>query len=115
MNKKWLYIITRKDLSPSQIAVQSIHAAFELGRHSSPNETHPSVVLMKVKNELELIGLKDYLNCVGLNFKEFVEPFYNNSITSISVEPITMEQRTIFKRLKLMRDSDFSLPEVINE
>jgi len=108
MNKKWLYVFTRKDLSASQIAVQSIHSAYEMGRFFKEGERHPSVVLIKLKNEKELLKLENYLKKIDLNFKSFVEPYYNHSLTSISVEPISSEQRHLFKKYQLMKDSDFN-------
>lgn len=106
-NKKWLYVFTRKDLTPSQIAVQSIHSSFEMGRHYCPSQEHPSVVLIKLKNEDELIKLENFLINNELKFKSFKEPYYGNKITSISLEPIHEEARQLFKKFKLMRDSDF--------
>ena len=107
LNKKYLYVITRKDLTPSQIAVQSIHAAFEMGRNFCLKENHPSVVLIKAANEDELYKVKHFLSNSGLNFKTFIEPYYNNSLTSIAVEPVCEDQRTIFKKFKLFRNKDF--------
>jgi hypothetical protein len=106
-NKKWLYVFTRKDLTPSQIAVQSIHSAFEMGRHFANDEEHPSVVLIKLKNENELKKVKLFLSDRNLCFKEFIEPYYKNTITSICVEPITQDFREVFKKFQLMRDKDF--------
>ena len=106
-NKKWLYIFTRKDLSPSQIAVQSIHSAFEMGRHYN-NGDHPSVVLIKVKNERELVKINFFLKENSFNFKSFNEPYYQNSLTSICLEPIEEDKRSIFKKFQLMNDLDFS-------
>lgn len=108
MNKKFLYVITRKDLTPCQIAVQSIHAAYEVGRYSCSKEYHPSVVFLKAKNEEELHEIKSFLNIVSLDFKEFIEPYYNNSLTAIALSPIDENQRDSLRQFKLFRNEDFT-------
>jgi hypothetical protein len=107
MSKKWMYIFVRKDLSSAQIAVQSIHSAFEMGREYDPSLTHPSVVLIKVNNEQELSDVEEYLKFLKINFKKFHEPYYENSLTSICVQPIDNENRSLFKKFKLIQDQDF--------
>jgi len=107
MSKKYLYIFTRKDLSPSQIAVQSIHSAYEMGRNSCSKEQHPSVVLLEAKNEERLNMCKEYIESLGLTYKEFREPYYGNSLTSIAVEPITDEDRQMFEKFRLLSNKSF--------
>jgi hypothetical protein len=109
MNKKYLYIITRKDLTPCQITVQSIHVAYEVGRYSCKKECHPSVVFLKANNENELNEIKDFLGMISLGFKEFVEPYYNNSLTAIALSPIEENQRDLLRQFKLFRNEDFKL------
>lgn len=103
----YLYIFTRKDLSASQITVQSIHSAFEIGRHSSRMASHPRVVLIRAKNEEELRKQLSYIKSIGFPVKEFIEPYYNNSLTSFSVYIDNANQRSFFKKFKLMRNEDF--------
>ena len=105
MNKTYIYVFTRKDLSASQIAVQSIHSAFELGREWEG--IHPSIVLLKVKNSNELNKVGDFLKQHDLIFKSFKEPYYDNTITSITVGPISEENKILFKKFKLLRNHDF--------
>lgn len=107
MTKKYLYVFTRKNLDPSQIAVQSIHSAFEMGRHFCKSEVHPSVVLIKAKDEMELEEYLNYIKSQSLNYKEFREPYYDNSLTSFTLEPITQDKRELLKRFKLFRNKDF--------
>ena len=107
MSKKFLYVFTRKDLTPCQIAVQSIHVAYEVGRHSCLKESHPSVVFLKAKNEEELNDIKDFLGLTSLKFKEFIEPYYNDSLTAIALAPIEDDQRDLLRRFKLFRNEDF--------
>ena len=107
MDKQYLYIITRKDLSASQVAVQSIHSAFEMGRFFCPDKTHPSVVLIKTENEQELEAVSKYLENANLNYKSFREPYYGNSLTSIALEPIGEDKRPLLKKFKLFRNKDF--------
>lgn len=105
--KKYLYVFTRKDLTASQIAVQSIHSAFEMGREYSSHLKHPSVVLIRMKNEKDLLNAEQYLKGQGLDYRAFIEPFYNHSLTSLSVSPVSNENRHLFKKFQLMKDTDF--------
>ena len=55
--KEYLYIIVRADLSPAQRAVQSVHASIEAIKNKALH-SHPSVIILAVKNELKLNLLK---------------------------------------------------------
>ena len=108
--KKYLYMFVREDLRPSQITVQSIHSAFELGKNiEKQNTEHPSVVLLKAKDEIELNIMMEKIVSLGLKITSFKEPYYNNSLTSFCVEPINESQRGLFKKYKLLRDHDFKI------
>lgn len=102
--KKYLYIFTRTDLKPSQIAVQSIHSAFELGKRYIGS--HPSIVLLNMRNSKDLEKLEHFLKEKNIDFESFYEPYYK-SLTSISVLPINEHQREIFKDFNLIKDNNF--------
>jgi hypothetical protein len=106
MDKKYLYIFTNKNLTASQIAVQSIHSAFELAR-TMTIENHPSVVLLRAKNQEELLKQKEFIESCGLKTKLFFEPFYNE-FTSFAVEPVSEEEKYLFKKFKLIQNTDFN-------
>lgn len=98
----YLYILTRKDLSIPQIAVQSCHAAIECAK-KYPTEHHPSVIICTVKHEQELIKQMAYLQNNNIAFLEFREPDRNNELTSICSEPIYGDDRKIFSKFQLFK------------
>jgi peptidyl-tRNA hydrolase len=80
-----LYVIVRKDLTTSQMAVQAGHAlaAYLLHSHFSrwKNET---LIYLGVKNLDQLERLKYKLDLEGIKFTEFREPDLNNESTAIA-------------------------------
>ena len=90
----FLYVFVRKDLRPSQVVVQSIHSAFDLGLKTEGGNS-PSVVLIGAKDEQELKKQLDFVGHTGLPFKEFIEPYYNNSLTSFAVGPVSSDQQVL--------------------
>ena len=69
-------MITRRDLSVEQRAVQSGHALIELGRKNliPAGIEHPSVIICEVKTELQLRNWFTRLDEAGLNYAHFCEP-----------------------------------------
>lgn len=90
-------------MSPSQIAVQSAHAAFEAASLSSPELDHPHFVLLGFRNEKELLKALDR---VQSEFK--VKPFYesdrNDELTAFATQPIFEDQRSFFRRYNCLSD-----------
>ena len=82
---KKLYVIVRKDLSTSQMAVQAGHALAAYLLHSHffrwQNET---LIYLGVKNLDQLERLKYKLDLEGIEFVEFREPDLNNEPTAIA-------------------------------
>ncbi len=103
VNKPYMYIAIRQDLSPSQQIVQSAHAAIEASKryHLSSN-IHPSVIVLRVKNEKALDKFKEYVHTTNLPHEEFREPARNNEITSVAVYPVYDEQRKLFRKYRLL-------------
>lgn len=93
---------------PTQILVQTAHAALEVGRCKLINEyeEHPSLIVCGVKNENELIAFKQKLIEKNVKFKEFYEPDLNNSLTAIATEATDSIQRKVFSQLPLIKLKD---------
>lgn len=80
-----LFVIVRKDLTPSQRAVQAGHALAEAllhGKFSSwRNET---LIYLGVKGLIQLENLKMKFEFEKIPYVEFREPDLNNEITAIT-------------------------------
>ena len=103
-NTPYIYIITRKDLTFPQKAVQSSHAAIEAANafYDPKVVDHPHLVLSELPSELHLLKLVDKLSLEGLRFIIWREPDLNE-ITAIATEPIFGAKRKLFKKLQLLR------------
>lgn len=87
-----MYVVTRRDLSPGQQAVQSCHALQEF------NVEHPSIVkewhensntlaLLSVAGERELEGLAQRAESKWVAVSRFREPDRDNELTAIVLGP----------------------------
>ena len=94
----------RKDLTPSQIAVQSCHAAIEATRNGliPPEIEHPNLVLIGSENLPALLQIRAKLRTLGIRFQEFVEPDIGNQITAIATAPLSGDIRKHFKKYQLL-------------
>jgi hypothetical protein len=98
--------LVRKDLSPSQIAVQAIHAAIEVARSTlSPDDEHPHVVLCGVNSEQQLFNAMNRLQGLGIEIKPFYEADLGDQLTAIAAGPIYGEDRRHFRRYQLLQSS----------
>jgi len=94
-----LYVIVRKDLNPSQRAVQAGHAVAEFLLYGPnfrwKNET---LIYLGVKGLRQLEHLKHKLDFNGIKYVEFREPDMNNETTAIATE----QYCSIFDKLNLI-------------
>lgn len=87
-----LYLITRKDLSFGQQAVQSAHALSEFSIKNSEIykewfEKSNYLAILAVENQYKLLDLIEKLILNNIIFSIFKEPDLNNQITAIAIEP----------------------------
>lgn len=100
----YMYVITRKDLSQPQRAVQAGHAIIEATRaYLTPDCEHPSIVLCGERDEGRLQRLYDTLTHHGVEFKAFYEPDIGHQLTAIATAPVSGNDRGIFKKLQLLK------------
>ena len=83
-----LYVIVRKDLTPSQSAVQAGHALAAYLLHGSflrrwQNET---LIYLGVKGLKQLENLKHKFKYDGIKYVEFKEPDLDNETTAIATD-----------------------------
>ena len=82
-----LYVIVRKDLSPSQSAVQAGHALAEYMLESSLKRWQNSTLIyLGVKGLKQLENLKMKLGFDDVKYVEFREPDLDNQTTAIATD-----------------------------
>lgn len=102
---EYMYVITRRDLSAPQRAVQAGHAAIEAARaYLKPDDEHPSLIICWERNESKLEKLRDKFKNDGIEFKEFYEPDRGNELTALACKPASGKAREAFKKLQLIRE-----------
>lgn len=106
MQIKKLVTVTRDNLSPSQQAVQSTHAAinfcFKQRNKASPwFEESQYLVMLAVKNTEELKLLIDKCELFNVAYEAFYEPDLNNELTAVCLEPGLITQKLV-KKIPLM-------------
>ncbi len=81
-----LYVLVRKDLSKSQMAIQAGHAAVEwvLRSPESHKWDNSTLVYLGVENKRHLHHRMTDLEENDKSFTEFKEPYYNNQVTAIA-------------------------------
>lgn len=99
MQKAYVYIFTRQDISPEQQLVQSSHVALKLGFYAAnddsimmdPDNTYFTCV--GVRNERALGAVGDILDDYDFGYECFIESDMNDEITSIATYPIHEDNR----------------------
>jgi len=97
-----VYVLVRRDLPTPTQAVQGIHAAIEAGRQFSI-PPHEYVVYCAVRNERHLARWAQKIKQAGIAFCAFREPDLNNEHTALATEPVSGEDRRLFRHLQLVK------------
>ena len=93
-----LYIVTRKDLSKSQQAVQAGHALAEFILNRNTEWDNGTLVYLQVSDENELKRLLLSLESSNIDYVKFREPDRDNEITAIA----SLGSNKFFKKLNLL-------------
>ena len=94
-----LYVIVRKDLSTSQMAVQAGHAVAEfLLRGHISRWNNGTLIYLGVKGLRQLENLKYKLNLHEIPYTEFREPDIGNETTAIATD----KHCKFFERINLL-------------
>jgi len=107
MDKEYIYIFVRKDLTPEQRAVQAAHAATESGILYVDNKdysisTPHTMVLIGVKNLKELLAAYEHVMFNEIDSVMFFEIDINEN-TAFATRPVKEEERIIFRDYKTLR------------
>ncbi len=98
INNQKLRVVTRRDITTSQQAVQSAHAAIDF-QHEHPEEARQwqtksnYLALLTVADEAELIKLITKAIFMGVKHTIFREPDLGNSITAVAFEPSDLAKK----------------------
>ena len=96
-----MYIVVRRDLSPTHQLVQACHAAHESGiRFGNPDDIS-SLVVCSVPDEAELRRAAANCSLRGIKTYVFEEDDFGNQATSFATEPISGDVRKAFKKFPL--------------
>jgi hypothetical protein len=94
-----LYVITRKDLTPGQMACQGMHAAIdfifefpEIAKEWHSISNH--ICFLQVTNEMDLKRFLETVKKNNLKFKLFYEPALEMQLTAVCLEPTDEAQIT---------------------
>ena len=99
MNSEKLFVIVRRDLTPSQQAVQAGHAVAEyLIFNPNTRWNNGTLVYLGVKNEEELEKWVYRLNLDDIQFASFIEPDMNYEKTAIA----SVYNESFFKNLQVL-------------
>lgn len=103
--KTHIYVFIRKDIPLSWQIVQSNHATFELGLKLSRKYAQPpSIVLIQIKDEKELLKAYEKIGNHGIHCEMFHEPYQQTGATSFATEPIFQHQRSLFSKFQLWKN-----------
>lgn len=76
--------MTREDLSPSQQAVQGMHAAVTCVLESPQMDAESTLVFLSVPDEAALLSLSERLWWARIEFSGFREPDLDGALTAIA-------------------------------
>ena len=93
-----LYILVRKDLTPSQTAVQAGHAVAEYLLADPQTWRNNTLIYLGVKNLFHLEKWMDRLSSNGIDYIPWREPDINNEVTAIA----STGSSELFKKLNLL-------------
>ena len=105
-NDGYVYIMVRKDLTPSQQIVQACHAAYESGLNLGEivNDDPIFLIVLQCKDEIELKAIRTYLikQTEKISVISFNEPDLNNELTAIATGRLYDDkERNIMSKFEL--------------
>lgn len=99
----YVYILVRDDLTVAQQGVQVAHAGMlAVSKHGGLQED-TRLVILKVKDQDQLLSYFDMSKNYGLKAERFYEPDYDIFWSAMSTAPISREEGKIFKKLPLWK------------
>lgn len=99
MERQYMYLFVRRDLSMPQQIVQASHASACIGQefHADTN-----IVLLDCEHEIHLKDIAEHLESHKVSFTIFYEPDVDQ-YTSIATEPLCGAKRNCMKKYQLYK------------
>ena len=101
--KPYVYIVVRKDIKPCNYAPQIAHAALEAGYQAEEPDITTHIVILEVKDKLELEMVALTLAHEGIVFEEFHEGFGNMGFTALATLPMKKPDNSCLRSLSLFK------------
>lgn len=98
-----IYTFIRRNIPIQQQLVQAAHSAAQAGAEFLNPKHIPSLIMLDANDQCHLLEVAQYLCKNGIKFHMFFEPDNQMGYSSITTEPVTLEQRQIFSQFKLWR------------
>jgi hypothetical protein len=98
MERQYMYVFVREDLSPPQQIVQAAHASALIGEQYHANT---NIVLFGSSSEDELKHHAQYLESHDIEFEMFYEPDISQ-YTAIATQPLVGVSRKPLRKFKLL-------------
>lgn len=105
MNKPYVYVLIRQDISLEQQLVQASHAALEAGfRFQQPAEDTASLIMLAAKDEHALRQAALDLESEGIDHHMFYEPdFGPMGHSALATRPLYGAERKLMRKYPLYR------------
>lgn len=105
LDRYYVYIFVRQDISPEQQLVQAAHATLILGHELQNRKKVDNLyfTVIGVSDRNALFDIQGDLKFYGHKFIEFNEPDIGNEETAIATYPIAMKNRGKLLEYKLLR------------
>mgnify|MGYP001029267803 CR=1 FL=1 len=95
------YTFIRQDMDLHHQIVQASHSAYEAGSRYKDFEESTYLICLGIKNKTQLERAEQMLIDNNIKYHKFYEPDNNMGHTSITTEPLDMEQKKLFKKYRL--------------
>lgn len=99
--KKYVYILVREDLKVEHQVVQIAHAGMLAVSKHGGLEEDTRLVVLKVRDQDDLLEYERISLDYGLNVEKFFEPDYQIGYSALSTKPISRSEGRLFKKLPL--------------
>ena len=98
-----MYTFIRTDMDIEHQLVQACHSGIEAGSSFKKSGEIPFLILLSIRDSEHLHEAERLIEKHGIRYHKFFEPDNDLGHTSITTEPIDVDQKKIFSNYKLWR------------